>query len=50
MAHLVEKVHLDKQALARVQSTIVFGLVGAGVAVCAFGAIAFDVVRLFSAW
>ncbi len=50
MAHLAEKAHLDRETLGRVNSAIVFGLVGAGVAACAFAAIAFDVVRVFSAW
>jgi hypothetical protein len=50
MAHLAEKAHLDRATIARVNSAIVFGLIGAGVAVCAIGAIGFDVVRLLSDW
>jgi hypothetical protein len=50
MAHLVDKVHFDRHAIARVNSAVVFGLVGLGVAACAFGAIVFDLVRLFSDW
>jgi hypothetical protein len=50
MAHLVDKAHFDRNAIARVNSAIVFGLVGLGVAACALGAIVFDLVRLFSAW
>jgi hypothetical protein len=51
MAHLVGKAHfVDKATLGRVNSAIVFGLVGTAVAACAGGAIVFDVVRLLSAW
>ena len=50
MAHLADKAHLDRAMLARVNSAIVFGLVGAGVTACAMGAIWFDIVRLFSQW
>jgi hypothetical protein len=49
--HLVDKVHfVDKQTLARLNSGIVFGLVGTGLAACAFGAIVVDVGRWFSVW
>jgi hypothetical protein len=44
------KHHFDRETLARLQSTVVFGLIGVGLGLCAFGAIAFDVVRLFGAW
>jgi hypothetical protein len=50
MAHLADKVHLDRTTLARVNSAVVFGLVSVGVLACAIGAITFDVVRLFSDW
>jgi hypothetical protein len=55
MAHFVDKVHgfghgFDKQALARVNAALMLGLIGTGLAACAFGAIVFDVGRLFSAW
>jgi len=55
MAHLVDKLHcvghgFDKQALARVNAALMLGLIGTGLAACAFGAIVFDVGRLFSAW
>ena len=48
--HLDDGHHSDREALARLHSTIVFGLVGAGLALCAFGAIAFDIVHLFGTW
>lgn len=51
MAHLVDKVHgFDKHTLARVNSALMLGLIGTGLAACAFGAIVYDVGRLFSAW
>jgi hypothetical protein len=50
-AHLVDKVHLcDKQTLERVENAIMLSVIGTGLAVCAFGAIVYDVGRLFSAW
>lgn len=48
--HLVHFAHLDRAALARLNSAVVIGLIGAGLAICALGAIAFDVVRLFGDW
>ncbi len=51
MVHFAEKAHLDRETLARLNSAVVFGLIGAGLAVCAFGAIAFDIAHLFGgAW
>jgi hypothetical protein len=50
MAHLVDKAHLDKQTLERVENAIMLGVIGIGLAACAFGAIVYDVGRLFSAW
>jgi hypothetical protein len=51
MAHLVDKAHgFDKHTLARVNAALMLGLIGTGLAACAFGAIVFDVGRLFSAW
>ena len=48
--HLDGKHHFDREALARAHSIIVFGLIGIGLALCAFGAIAFDIVHLFDNW
>jgi hypothetical protein len=42
--------HFDREAVARLHSIIVFGLIGIGLALCAFGAIACDIIRLFSCW
>ena len=51
MAHLVDKAHcVDKHTLARVNTVLMLGMIGTGLAACAFGAIVFDVGRLFSAW
>lgn len=54
-AHLLDKHHwhgwfANRARLDRIESAVVFGLVGAGLAACAFGAIYFDVVRLFAHW
>ena len=45
-----DKVHLDKATLARVNSAMMVGVVGSGLAACAAGAMIFDLGRLFSAW
>jgi hypothetical protein len=50
MAHLVDKVHLDKHTLARVNTVLMLGLIGTGLAVCVFGAAVYDLGHLFSAW
>jgi hypothetical protein len=51
MAHLVDKAHfVDKQTLDRLNSAIVLGLIGTGLAACVLGAFIYDVGRLFSAW
>jgi hypothetical protein len=44
------KHHFDREALERLHATIVFGAIGLGLAACAFGAIAFDIVHLFGDW
>jgi hypothetical protein len=50
-----DKPHFDrgifnKGTLDRVESAIVLGLVGSGLAACAMGALIYDLGRLFSAW
>jgi hypothetical protein len=50
MAHLVDKVHLDRHTLARVNTVLMLGVIGTGLAACVFGAVVYDVGRLFSAW
>jgi len=50
MAHLADKAHLDRHKLARVNSAVLLGLIGGGLAVCVFGAVVYDLSRLFAAW
>ena len=55
MAHLVDKAHsvghgVDKHTLARVNTVLMLGLIGTGLAACVFGAVVYDLGRLFSAW
>jgi hypothetical protein len=51
MAHFVDKIHFaGKDTLDRVESAIVIGLVGSGLAACAIGAFIYDVGRTFSIW
>jgi hypothetical protein len=45
MAHLVEK-----ETLLRANSAMILTLVGGGLAVCALGAVIFDIGRVFGAW
>jgi len=50
MAH-VHKAHLvDKHTLARVNTALMLGLIGTGLAACVFGAVVYDLGRLFAAW
>lgn len=41
---------LDRQTLARLNTAIMLGLVGSGLAACAIGAFVYDVGRWFSVW
>ncbi len=50
MVHLAEKAHFDKHTLARVNSAVIFGLIGGGLLVCVLGAVVYDVERMFSLW
>jgi hypothetical protein len=51
MAHLLDKAHLvDRETLARVNTAIMLGLVGGGLASCVIGAVVYDFGRLFSFW
>jgi hypothetical protein len=50
MAHLADKAHFDKRTLARVNSAILLGLIGTGLAICVLGAVVYDFARLFSVW
>lgn len=45
------KVHLvEKETLERLNTVIMVGMIGSGLAACAIGAFIYDVGRLFSAW
>jgi hypothetical protein len=47
----VGKTHLfDRRMLGRLNSAIMLGLVGSGLAACAIGAFVYDVGRWFSVW
>jgi len=51
MAHSLGKAHfIDRHVVARVNTAIMLGLVGSGLAACAFGAFVYDIGRWFSAW
>jgi hypothetical protein len=51
MAHLAGKTHfVDKRFLGRLNSAIIFGVIGSGLAACIIGAAIYDVGRWFSMW
>ncbi len=54
MAHLAkaycEKAHFDKHTLGRVNSAIMLGLIGGGLAVCALGALPMTLPGCFDLW
>jgi hypothetical protein len=50
MAHLADKIHLDKRTIDRVESAILLSLVGGGLAACAIGAVIYDLGRMVSVW
>jgi len=50
IAHFADKAHLDRETLARVNSAVMLGLIGSGLAACAIGALIYDIGRWFSAW
>ncbi|MGB7035558.1 MAG: hypothetical protein WBD71_08520 [Xanthobacteraceae bacterium] len=50
MVHLAAKAHFDKRTLARVNAAVLLGVIGGGLAICVFGAAAYDLERLFSGW
>jgi hypothetical protein len=50
LAHLVDKVHVDKATLARVNSAVLIGLIGSGLAACMIGACVYDFGRVFAIW
>lgn len=55
MAHLADKIHFDwyhfnRHKLARVNSAVMLGAIGGGLAFCVLGAAIYDLERLFSSW
>jgi len=51
MAHIFERANfVDKQALARLNTAIIFGPISSGLATCVIGALIYDVARLLSVW
>jgi hypothetical protein len=50
MVHLVGKHVVDKEHLDRLESAIMLGLIGGGLAACVIGAAFYDVGRWFSMW
>jgi hypothetical protein len=50
MVHLAEKAHLDKATIAKVNSAVMLGVIGFGLAACAFGAVIVDFGRMFAVW
>jgi hypothetical protein len=50
MAHLADKAHSDSRTLARINSALIFGLIGGGLLACAIGAFIYDIGRAFAVW
>ena len=50
VAHLVDRVDVDRGTLTRIQSAVIVGSIGSGLLACALGAFIFDLGRAVSAW
>ena len=50
MAHLADKLHVDKQKIDRVESAVLLSFIGSGLALCVLGAAVYDIGRAFSVW
>jgi len=51
MAHFIDKTHcIDKETLERLNTVLMLGLIGCGLAVCVLGAFVYDVSRLIAVW
>ena len=50
MAHFADKLHVDKQKIDRVESTVLLFLIGSGLALCVLGAAVYDIGRALSVW
>jgi hypothetical protein len=49
MAHFMDKAHFA-ETLDRLETVIVLGLIGSGLAACVIGAAIYDFGRMFSIW
>ena len=50
IAHLADKAHLDSHTLERINSAVIFGLIGGGLFACVLGALVYDISRAVSDW
>jgi len=50
MAHLADKLHVDKQKIDRVESAVLLSLIGSGLGLSVLGAAVYDIGRAFSVW
>ena len=50
MAHLADKLHVDKQKIDRVESAVLLSLIGSGLGLSVLGAAVYDIGRAFSLW
>ena len=48
--HFDKHLHFDRRSLARVNSAVMLGVIGGGLAICVLGAAIYDLERLFSSW
>jgi hypothetical protein len=49
IAHLADKAQ-DSHTLSRINSAIIFGLIGGGLLACVLGALVYDIGRAFAVW
>jgi hypothetical protein len=51
MSHFADKIHFaGKETLDRVETVVVLGFIGSGLAACAIGAFVYDVGQALSIW
>ena len=50
MAHFADKAHLDSHTLARINSAVIFGLIGGELFACVLGALIYDISRAVADW
>jgi hypothetical protein len=50
MAHIADRLHIDKQKIDRVESVMLLSIIVGGLAVCVLGAAIYDIGRAFSVW